>query len=342
MTRKSLYFSGDGTIDVRDESLPDPKPHEVVVETLFSGISAGTESLIFHGNVPRDMSVDPSLKAYSGEFRYPLKYGYSLVGTIVETGAEVPKTFRDTRVFAFHPHESHFTAAMNDLIQLPETLSSEDAVFLANMETAVNFLMDGQPLIGECVGVFGQGVVGLLTTALLNKFPLDPVITTDFSPLRRQLSTDFGADYTLDPSGSNIVDEIRSVLRTTGSTSDFDLVYELSGSPEALNDAIAVAGYEGRIVIGSWYGNKPAHLDLGGSFHRSKIKLVSSQVSHIQSGFSGRWTKTRRLAVALDMLNDIRPSTLITHRFPVNRAQEAFNLLASAAQDIVQVVITYE
>lgn len=342
MTRTSLYFQGNGKIEVRDEPLPAPEPGEVLVETLLSGISAGTESLVFHGNVPKDMSVDTSLKAYSGTFQYPLKYGYALVGKIVETGAEIQKKLRDTRVFAFHPHESYFTASVNDLIPLPETLSSEDAVFLASMETAVNFLMDGQPLIGERVGVFGQGVVGLLTTSLLDKFPLAMVISTDFSHLRRRFSVELGADHALNPAESNIREEIRTVLRNSSSSSDFDLVYELSGSPNALNDAVAVTGYEGRIVIGSWYGTESAPLDLGSSFHRSKIQLISSQVSSIHSRFSGRWDKPRRMMVAQDMLSSIRPSKLITHRLPIHRAQEAFNLLDSADENIVQIVITYQ
>ncbi len=342
MKRKSLYFHGNEKIEIRDEPLPFPEPDEVVVETLLSGISAGTESLIYHGNVPKEMTMDPSLKAYSGTFRYPLKYGYALVGNIVETGAEIQKELRDTRVFAFHPHETYFTASVNDLIPLPETLSSEDAVFLANMETAVNFLMDGQPLIGERVGVFGQGVVGLLTTALLNKFPLALVITVDFSQLRRQFSVEFGADHALNPAGSNILEEIRNMLRINSSSSDFDLVYELSGSPDALNDAIAVTGYEGRLIIGSWYGIKTASLDLGSAFHRSKIRMISSQVSSIHSRFSGRWNKKRRMAVALNMLSNIRPAKLITHRFPVHRAQDAFNLLENANEDTIQIVITYQ
>jgi threonine dehydrogenase-like Zn-dependent dehydrogenase len=152
------------------------------------------------------------------------------------------------------------------------------------METALSFLMDGRPMIGERVAVFGQGVVGLLTTALLARFPLSGLVTFDRYPLRREWSSRLGNEE-VPQLASATLDEARELLQGD-QAAGADLVYELSGNPQALNQAIALTSYHGRIVIGSWYGQKRAELDLGGRFHRSQIQLISSQVSHIAPPWS--------------------------------------------------------
>jgi threonine dehydrogenase-like Zn-dependent dehydrogenase len=217
---------------------------------------------------------------------------------------------------------------------LPEDITPEQAVFLPNIETAVNFVMDGAPLIGEEVAVFGQGIVGLLTSALLGRFPLGRLITLDNYPLRRRISVELGAHASFDPAD---MDQARSLIG-----GGVDLCYELSGSPEALDQAIAFTGYGGRVIIGSWYGTKPASLDLGGRFHRSRIRLVSSQVSSLSPELSGRWTKARRFATAWEMLKSIQPSRLITHKIPFADAGEAFRLIDQEPAQALQVVLTYE
>jgi len=178
------------------------------------------------------------------------------------------------------------------------------------------------------VAVFGQGLVGLLTTTLLSRIPLASLVTLDRYPLRRELSLKAGAHTSLDS-------QVSAPLH------DFDLCYELSGSPVALGQAIAATGFNGRIVIGSWYGTKRANLDLGGRFHRSRIRLISSQVSTLAPELSGRWTKARRLQTALQLLAEIRPSRFITHRIPFADAAKAYELLDQTPEDAVQVVLTY-
>ncbi len=159
----------------------------------------------------------------------------------------VPK---DQLVFAFNPHETDYWAHPADLVPLPAALSSDDAAFLPNMETAVNFLHDGRPLVGECVVVFGQGILGLLTTALLARLPLEHLITLDRYQLRCQASSELGAHVYLDPTDVTVLERLRSLLQSA-ITPGADLVYEHSGSPAALDDAIALAGFDGRIVVGS-------------------------------------------------------------------------------------------
>ena len=281
-------------------------------------------------------ALDETITTLDGSFSYPTKYGYSLVGQVLVSGSGIDPVWEGRQVFAFHPHESHFIATPEELLPLPEDISPEDAVFLPNMETAVNFVMDGQPLIGERVAVFGQGIVGLLTTALLSDFPLDQLLTLDNYEMRRQASLDAGAFASLDPSQPDVLDQIKSLLPDGA-----DLTYELSGAPEALDNAIATTGFAGRVIIGSWYGSKKAELDLGGRFHRSRIRLISSQVSSLSPDLSARWIKSRRLEVVWDMLRKVRPSGFITHRFPFRDARKAYRLIDTRPGDAIQVLLTY-
>ena len=203
MNRTAVYFTKPGEIEVREEPVPPLTPGKVLVKTLLSAVSSGTEMLVYHHLVPKDLSLDSTIAALSGNFDYPLKYGYSAVGRVIELGQGVDRNWQDKLVFAFHPHESLFTASPEELLPLPENVAPEDAVFLSNMETAVNFLMDGQPIIGEQVVVFGQGIVGLLTTAMLAQIPLGKLVTVDKYPLRRRVSREVGATFCLEPADSS-------------------------------------------------------------------------------------------------------------------------------------------
>jgi threonine dehydrogenase-like Zn-dependent dehydrogenase len=219
---------------------------------------------------------------------------------------------------------------------VPEGVSPEDAAFLPTMETAVNFVMDGAPLIGEDALVFGQGIVGLLTTSLLARFPLANLITFDQHTLRRRASIEAGAHTSFYPD-----DAALEALLCDRLSSGADLTYEISGSPAALEQALRATGFNGRIVIGSWYGSKLASLDLGGRFHRSRIRLISSQVSSMAPQFDGRWTKMRRFGVAWEMIRQLKPSRLVTHRFPIEQAPQAYRLLDENPERVIQILLTY-
>lgn len=310
--------------------MPTPAADEVLVRTVLSAISAGTEMLFYRGQVPPELSVDATIAALTQPVYYPLRYGYALVGEVVATGAAVEPGWQGQRVFAFHPHTSHFCAKPTALIPLPDEVTPEQACFLPNLETAVNFVQDGAPIIGERVVVLGQGVVGLLTTLLLRQFPLAALVTVDRFPLRRARSTQFGAHQSYD---AIPVDQTQAF--------NADLVYELTGNPAALNDAITMTGYDGRIVIGSWYGQKRAAIDLGGHFHRSRIRLISSQVSTIAPHYQGRWTKARRFAMVWQMARQIDPTLLVTHRFALEDAPAAYALLDQKPGETLQVLLTY-
>jgi 2-desacetyl-2-hydroxyethyl bacteriochlorophyllide A dehydrogenase len=329
---RALYFTAPRQIEIREEPLLQPNPEQLLIETLFSAISPGTEMLIYRGEAPQDLEADENITSLTGDLRYPLKYGYASVGRIASAGSPALAGWVDRLIFAFQPHQTHYLATPDQVIPLPVGISPEQALFLPNMETAVNFVMDGQPLIGERVAVFGQGIVGLLTTALLAKFPLQRLATFDLFPLRSEASIAAGAHESHNPKSSEIFEDFRSF---------FDLTYELTGTPATLNEAITVTGFDGRVVIGSWYGEKPAAINLGKHFHRSRIRLLSSQVSTLGPQFSGRWDKPRRFKVAWDMIRRIQPEKWITQRIAFENAEEAYLTMDSKPQETIQPILTY-
>jgi 2-desacetyl-2-hydroxyethyl bacteriochlorophyllide A dehydrogenase len=341
LAARVLYFTAPYQVTVREEWLPPPAPGQVLVQTVVSAISPGTELLIYRGQVPTDLAIDETITALAGTLTFPLKYGYAAVGRVIAAGSPAERAWQGRLIFAFQPHASHFLSAPDELLPVPDPLSPEEAVFLPNMETAVNFLMDGHPLIGERVVVFGQGIVGLLTTALLGRVPLSRLITLDRYAFRRERSREWGAHASLDAGKDDVLARLQACLQDEHAVAGADLTYELSGNPAALDQAIAVTGFNGRVVIGSWYGQKRADLNLGGRFHRSRIRLISSQVSTIAPEWGGRWTKGRRLHVAWQMLQHVRPAHLITHRFPFEQAGQAYALLDQRPEEAMQVLFTY-
>jgi 2-desacetyl-2-hydroxyethyl bacteriochlorophyllide A dehydrogenase len=342
MKGRALFFVAPEKVEIRPLEIPPPQPNQILVQSLFSAISAGTELLIYRGLAPRNMQADKTINTLSGGLDFPLRYGYSTVGRVIDAGNDVPKSWLESKVFAFHPHQDLFLATQEELFPLPEDLPLKDALFLPNMETALTVLLDGRPLIGEQVLIFGQGVVGLLTTALLGPMPLSTLISLDRHPLRRQASLDLGAHFSLDPEMQDLEAQLRTLLKEQSPDDGADLTYELTGDPEALDAAIRLTGFNGRLLIGSWYGKKRAELDLGGHFHRSRIQLISSQVSTIDPRLSGRWNRGRRMQVAWHLLDKIKPNSLITHSFPFNDAPLAYEALAQEPERTIQVLLSYQ
>jgi threonine dehydrogenase-like Zn-dependent dehydrogenase len=283
---------------------------------------------------------------------YPLTYGYACVGRVEAVGRNVDSAWDGRRVFAFHPHAEQFTANPEALITVPDGVSDASAAMLPNVETAVNLVMDGRPVIGESAVVFGQGVVGLLTTALLARHPLGTLITVDLLAQRRRWSERLGADETF----GGEEESLKPLLETLGATDPearpadpqgggypgADLVYELTGSPRVLDDAVRAAGFDARVVVGSWYGTKRAPINLGRRFHRSRIDLRASQVSTVAPRLSGRWTKARRMQTVINLLSDLKPDRLVTHRVPLEEAPSAYELLESRSDDVLQPILTYD
>ena len=323
----ALWFVDERRVEVREAPLPAPSSGQVLVQTSVSAISAGTEMLVYRGQAPQEMTADDTIEALAGGLAFPLRYGYAAVGAIVEAGDGVSPSLVGKRVFSFQPHGTHFVANADGLILLPDGLADEVATLLPNMETAVSFVMDGRPVIGERILVLGQGIVGLLTTMLLAQMSPAKLVTVDSYALRREKSAELGAHQTLSP-----VDPLPS---------DFDLVYELSGNPSVLNQAIAAVGFGGRIVVGSWYGKKQSPLDLGGAFHRNHVELISSQVSALAPRWLGRWTKARRFELAMQQLLMHKPQHLITQQVAFENSAEAYQMLDQTPEQAIQITLNY-
>ena len=325
MTRadsKALYFVAPGSVELRDEPC-ERAGGQVLVRSRLIGISHGTEMMIFNGRMPCGLEADATLASMSGSLDYPVKYGYINVG----------ETENGRRVFAFYPHQDLFFSDRDELIELPPQLGTDDAVFLANMEAALSIVHDANPRFGECVLVIGQGVVGLLTAEILMRSGVGAVISVEPYPMRRRESEAIGC-VALEPEP-----ELRERILELTHGRGVDVAINVSASTEGLQSAIDNVVVEGVVVEASWYGSRQVTLDLGSSFHRKRLTLRSSQVSRIDPNLSSRWDKSRRFEIVVELLQAIRPSHYITHRFALNRAQDAFELLQNNPQQCVQIVL---
>ncbi len=333
--KRFVQFRCPRSAETKAEPIPIPSHNQVLVKSVCSAVSAGTELLVYRGELPTSIPLDATIDELADQTEsFPVRYGYAAVGHVVELGQDVDPKWLNQLVFAFHPHESHFCISSGTLIPVPAGISAEDAAFLPNMETAVSLVMDSRPMIGETIVVLGLGIVGQLTLKLLSNMPLANCIGVDGIPSRRNLALKNGASAVYDPSDP----ALGTALGKLGA----DAVLELSGNPKALDLAVKLAGYNGRIVIGSWYGTKQASVDFGGHFHRSNIQLVASQVSRLHPSLTGRWTKARRLDVAWQMIKRDRPSEkYVTHRSDAGEAKAIYKLIDERPDEALQVIFTY-
>jgi len=327
----AVWFPRARSVELRNEELPEPGPDEVRVRATLSAISHGTEMLVYRGEVDPDLALD--LPTLVGGYGFPLKYGYASVGRAVAVGREVRGLREGDLVFALHPHQDEYVVAESLVRRLPDRTAPEQGVFLANLDTAINVVLDAKPRIGEVVAVFGQGVVGLLVTQLLRRSGAR-VIAVEPSPLRRSFAERCGAEAAVAPTDA-------ALLRTLTGARGADIAIDASGSPAALQMVIDCVAIEGTVVVCSWYGEKPVPLDLGGNFHRGRVRLISSQVGRIDPSLAPRWDRERRIGLATELLGELKLAELITHRIPFARAADAYALLDDRADETVQVVLDY-
>lgn len=337
MKKKSLYFTGPRKVEIREEEMKELEEGEVLIKSKISSISAGTELLFYNNKIEQGTKLDTQIDSLKDSFEYPFKYGYSNIGEVISVGKGVSEEWEGQYVFSFHPHEEQFIKQIDELIKIPDNIDIEDFSFLPNIETALNFVMDGRPIIGENVIIFGQGVLGLLTTAILNEFPLNKLFTVDSYEKRREMSKNFGSNkvFRTDSNSEEIIDSIGDL--ETG----FDLSYEISGNLSALEKAVEITKYDSRIIIGSWYGEKRKPFNLSTRFHRNRIKIISSQVSTINPNLSGRWDKERRLDLAIELIKQLNLQSLISHRISFTDADKAYSLLNNNPEETLQIILEY-
>ena len=331
---EAVWFTEPGRVEIRQEPSAPLGPDDVRIRSVVSGVSAGSELLVYRGSAPRELQ--PDLHTVRGDFGFPIKFAYASVGRVIQIGSRVAQLAVDDLVFVHHPHQTEYVVPAEFPIRLPEGLPPDVGVFAANLETAVTVLLDAHPRLGEAVFVAGQGVVGLLITMLLRRVGATPIVTADLHERRRAASAAAGADHALGVD----VDLVDAVLELTDRRG-VDVAVEVSGSPAALQPCIDAAAFAGTVVVASWYGTRDVSLDLGVRFHRRRLRVVSSQVSTLDPTLAPRWDRTRRTALVSALLKELPLNALITHRFPLDEAAAAYELLDGSPGECLQVVLDY-
>jgi 2-desacetyl-2-hydroxyethyl bacteriochlorophyllide A dehydrogenase len=314
-TASALWIEDAGRCALRQEVLPAPDDATVLVRALYSGISRGTESLIFEGRVPPSEYERMRGPGMDGDFPFPVKYGYAAVG-VVEAG---PPDLIEREVFCLHPHQDFFIVPVESVTVLPLSLPPRRAILAANMETALNVVWDAAIQPGDRVAVFGAGVVGTLVAYLSSRIAGTETVLIDREPRRAALAESLGLTF-VSP------DDLDMARKRDG---DFDVIVNATASSQALEAAIGLAGLESRIVEASWYGDRSVSLPLGGAFHARRLSLISSQVGNLPQSHRARWTYARRLAKALELLLDVRLDTLISGETPFAELPAAYARILS-------------
>ena len=314
MTRdaRAFWTVAPGSGEIRAETLPvTTTTDDVVVRALFSGVSRGSESLVFHGGVPPEEYQRMRAPFQMGDFPGPLKYGYASVGR-VESG---PAELAGRTVFCLFPHQTAYVVPASAVHVVPDDVPAARAVLAANMETALNGVWDARVLPGDRVTVVGGGTVGCLVAWLAGQIPGCDVQLVDIALDRAGIAQHLGMSFA--PPATAL-----------GSR---DVVIHASGAPAGLDTALSLAGFESTVVELSWYGNRAVTASLGKAFHAQRLTLKSSQVGHVPAERRARWTYARRLATALALLRDPALDALITSECAFDDLPGVMPTLTSAA-----------
>ncbi|HSM06999.1 MAG TPA: zinc-binding alcohol dehydrogenase [Longimicrobiales bacterium] len=311
-TRRAFWVRSPGSGEIRSGPLPPPGDGEVRVRTLFSGISRGTESLVFRGAVPPSQHDAMRCPFQEGAFPAPVKYGYMNVGTVEACGPGA-EALRGRTVFCLHPHQDRYVVPADAVVPLPDDVPAARAILAANLETAINGVWDAGPGPGDRVVVIGGGVVGMLAAWLCRSLPGGELLLVDPEPAREETAARLSI-----PWAPSVPEALKA-----------DRVLHASGSAEGLRAALGVAGDEAVVVELSWFGDAEVGLPLGEDFHARRLTLRSSQVGRIPPDRAPRWDHRRRLDLALRLLADPRLDVLITGESDFEALPEVMARLAS-------------
>lgn len=306
-TARALWIVGPGTVQIREETLPPLRRGEARVRTLVSAISGGTESLVLAGKVPPSEYARMRGPYQAGDFPFPVKYGYAAVG-IVEAG---PAEWLGRRVFVLHPHQDRFVVPVAALTAVSDDLPPERAALTANLETALNAVWDSGVGPGDKIAIVGAGIVGSLIAAIVSRMPAVDLTIVDVDRAKRERAETFGAHFSSSSDAIALSD-------------DFDCVFHTSGHGAGLTTALALAGFEAKIIELSWYGATEVSLPLGQTFHSRRLQIIASQVGHIPSHRRARFDYGRRLGAVAKLLDDVRLDTLIGAHFAFDDAPRRF------------------
>ncbi|WP_447555617.1 zinc-dependent alcohol dehydrogenase [Vreelandella sp. EE22] len=291
-TAGAFWVTRPGHGEIKHETLALPGENHVQVRALYSGVSRGTESLVFNARVPESEYARMRAPFQAGDFPTPVKYGYCSIG-VVEKG---PEALLDKTVFCLYPHQTRYVVPADAVVPIPESVPSHRAVLTANMETAINGVWDANPMLGEKLCVVGAGVVGTLVAYLCAQIPGVDVHLIDINAERKTLADALNVTF----------------CTPENAPSDQDCVIHASGHGEGLRLGLGLLGREGRLIEMSWFGEGETSLALGGTFHSQRLSIKASQVGQLPAALKPRWDYRRRLELALDLLVDSRLDHLIS------------------------------
>jgi threonine dehydrogenase-like Zn-dependent dehydrogenase len=306
---RAFWLRAPGCGEIRPVRLAAPGRDEVLVRTLRSGVSRGTETLVFRGGVPPGQYAAMRAPFQEGDFPGPVKYGYLNVGAVEEGPAEV----RGRTVFCLYPHQTAYVVPAAAVAVVPEDVPPTRAVLAGTVETAVNALWDAAPLLGDRVTVVGAGMVGCCVARLLSRFPALEVTLVDVDPSRADVAAAVGVDFVLphDAAGGR------------------DLVVHASATSAGLQQSLDLLAPEGTVIDLSWYGDREVRLSLGGSFHSGRLAIRASQVGAVSPARRGRRTTGDRLALALELLRDPAFDALVTGESRFDELPDVMTRLAA-------------
>jgi NADPH:quinone reductase-like Zn-dependent oxidoreductase len=317
----AFWLREPGVGEIRPTSLNEPGPGEVFVRTLRSGVSRGTETLVFRGGVPESQYAAMRAPFQDGQFPGPVKYGYLNVG-VVELG---PAELRGRTVFCLFPHQTAYVVPAQAVVVVPDDVPPARAVLTGTVETAVNALWDAAPLLGDQITVVGAGMVGCCVARLLSRFPGVRVTLVDVDPARGEVAAALGVDFALPADAAGVC----------------DLVVHTSATSAGLQHSLDLLAPEGTVIDLSWYGDAEIRLSLGGAFHSKRLGIRASQVGVVAAARRGRRTAAERRALALDLLRDPAFDALITGVSHFDELPEVMARLAGGSLPALCHTLTY-
>ena len=318
----AFWVRAPGVGEIRSVKLPEPGDGDVIVRTLRSGVSRGTETLVFRGGVPADQYEVMRAPFQEGDFPAPVKYGYLNVGAVEEGPAEL----RGRTVFCLYPHQTAYVVPAGAVTVVPEGVPPARAVLAGTVETAVNALWDAAPLLGDRVSVVGAGMVGCCVARLLSRFPASQVTLVDVDPGRADVAAAIGVEFALPGDAAG----------------DRDLVVHASATSAGLQRSLELLAPEGTVIELSWYGDSEVRLSLGGAFHSARLGIRASQVGTVSPARSGRRTTADRLALALELLRDPAFDALVTGESRFGELPDVMARLAAGSLPALCHTITYD
>jgi Zn-dependent alcohol dehydrogenase len=319
---EAFWLRGPGCGEIRPVALPEPGRDDALVRTVVSGISRGTETLVFRGDVPADQYEVMRAPFQEGDFPGPVKYGYLNVG-IVQEG---PSELHGRTVFCLYPHQTAYVVPARALTVVPEDVPPARAVLAGIVETAVNALWDAAPLLGDRIAVVGAGMVGCCVARLLRRFPALQVTLVDVDPGRADVAAALGVDFALPPDAPD----------------DRDLVVHASATSAGLQHSLELLANEGTVIDLSWYGDSQVQLSLGGAFHSRRLGIRASQVGTLSPARAGRRSTADRLALAVELLRDPAFDALVTGQSRFAELPDVMARLADGGLPALCHAITYE